>query len=98
MRVWMFVEGPSDQLALNALWTDWKARLRLSGHSIGVVHLTDKARYLHKIGPRAAEKLAGSPDDVVVGLPDLYPTAPYQTAEFRHADLGDLRKVQEEQV
>jgi hypothetical protein len=94
VKAWVYVEGESDVLALNALWQPWLSRLRAERHTIEIIALIDKARYFKKIGARAADKLAASPDDVVVGLPDLYPSRPYEGTEFAHTDFVQLQTVQ----
>jgi hypothetical protein len=94
MIVWVYVEGESDKIALNALWTRWREQLRQKGWGIQVVPLDDKSRYFRKIGPRVAEKLVNNNNDLVVGLPDLYPNAEYAHTEFKHADLTELKAVQ----
>lgn len=94
MKVWVFVEGESDRLALSALWDGWNGKLREAGWGIRVVPLDDKSRFFRKIGPRAAEKLVGDTHDLVVGLPDLYPNRPYEGTAWEHSSLKALQDVQ----
>lgn len=94
MKVWVFVEGESDRIALNALWASWQTRLGKSGWGIQIHPLEDKSRYFRKIGHRAAEKMVNDDQDLVVGLPDLYPNAEYSHTDFKHADLSELKAVQ----
>jgi len=94
MRVWVFVEGESDRIALNALWASWRTELGKNGWGIQIHPLDDKARYFRKIGRHAAEKIVNNDRDLVVGLPDLYPNATYAHTEFKHADLPELKTVQ----
>jgi len=98
MKVWVFVEGASDCIALETLWTGWRQRLRQKGWGIQIVSLDDKARFFRKIGRRAAEKLVNDPNDLAIGLPDLYPNSVYANSEFRHQDLGELCHVQRDLV
>lgn len=98
MKVWVFVEGPSDRLALMALWDGWLRSLGSKGWGIHVLPLDSKSQYLRKIGPRVAEKLAQAPRDLVVGLPDLYPIAPYRGTPHEHADLPALQTLQKSLV
>jgi len=98
MKVWVFVEGRSDCLALDALWGAWKNRLRVARHGIALIPLDDKSRFFRKIGHRAAEKLIDSPSDLVVGLPDLYPNDTYVNTEYRHSNLSELQEVQQRLV
>jgi hypothetical protein len=100
VKVWVYVEGESDKLALYALWRAWMARLRAQRIGIVVVPLDNKAQFLRKIGPRAAEKLCNSdnPDDIVVGLPDLHPIVPFNGTQYEHKDWVALKKIQGRQV
>lgn len=98
MKVWVFVEGASDKLGLEALWTDWRRRLGAQRWGIAVVPLANKANFLKKFGARAAEKLVGSTSDVVVGLPDLHPVTPFQNTVFKHDDVNELKEVQRRTV
>lgn len=94
MKVWVFVEGESDRIALNALWASWQTRLGKSGWGIQIHPLEDKSRYFRKIGHRAAEKMVNDDQDLVIGLPDLYPNGEYSHTEFKHDDLSELKSVQ----
>ncbi len=98
MRAWIYVEGPSDKLGLDALWTQWCGRMRAAGRGITIIPLMNKANFLKKVGQRAAEKLAANDSDVVVGLPDLYPTAPFARTSWAHSDAAALKAVQLRQV
>ena len=94
MKVWVYVEGKSDCLALDELWADWKRRLSASGWGMAAIPLENKGRYLRKIGPRAAEKLAAQAKDIVIGLPDFYPNQPDAGRPYGHVSLSDLRALQ----
>jgi len=98
MRVWIYVEGESDKLALQALWKSWIERLRTVGHGISIIPLGDKSRLLNKIGPRAARQLVDNQEDIVIGLPDLYPNQPYAGTRFEHRDMIQLELVQKKEV
>ena len=76
MKVWVFVEGISDRLALDAGWAGWKTLLRSSGWGIQIIPLDDKSRFFRKIGPRVAEKLVADVNDCV-------PSAGLQTPQNR---------------
>ena len=94
MKVWVFVEGESDRIALNTLWASWRTELGKKDWGIQIHTIDDKSRYFRKIGHRAAEKMVNNDHDLVVGLPDLYPNAEYSHTEFKHADLQELKAVQ----
>jgi hypothetical protein len=98
MRVWVYVEGPSDRIALNTLWASWQSRLSSSGWGIQIIPLDDKSKFFRKIGPHAAEKMVHDDQDLVVGLPDLYPNGAYSNTKFKHDDLSELKRVQTQLV
>ena len=94
MKVWIFVEGKSDVLALSALLNGWKQNLSTKGWGIQLIPLESKSKYFRKIGSRATEKLANDAHDLVVGLPDLYPNRDYADTEYKHNNLQELQGVQ----
>ena len=94
MKAWIYVDGPSDVMGLNTLWSDWRQRLKLKGWGIQVIDLQSKSKFFAHIGPRAAEKLRADPKDLVVGLPDLYPVDIFRTTDFAHSNLLELQNVQ----
>lgn len=94
MKAWVFVEGISDKLGLEALWADWLTRLRAKRYGVQVIPLDNKASLLRKFGARAAEKLVANAEDVVVGLPDLYPTVPFKGTDYEHFDAQSLKMLQ----
>jgi hypothetical protein len=98
MKVWVFVEGEGDCKALGALFADWRERLRKAGWGLPIIALGSKSLLLRKIGWHAAEKLCADPNDLVVGLPDLYPNRGYETTEYRHASFDELRQIQTKRV
>lgn len=97
MKVWVYVEGEGDRLALEELWKDWREKLGAAGYGVHIIALGGKNKLLSKIGQRAAEKLAGNQDDLVVGLPDLYPNSGFETP-YAHNDFCALQRVQKKQV
>jgi hypothetical protein len=94
MKAWLFVEGPADELGLKVLFTDWRTHLRAAGRGLGIVPLGNKANFLKKFGVRAAEKLVAEAHDIVVGLPDLYPTLPFDDDRYRHTDMVSIKEIQ----
>lgn len=98
MKVWIFVEGDSDVKALSALLNGWKQNLSTKGWGIQVIPLDSKSKYFRKIGSRATEKLANDAQDLVVGLPDLYPNQSYANTDYRHNNLQELQGVQKRLV
>ncbi len=98
MKVWIYVEGESDRLGLRALWANWREQLRTAGHGIEIIPLTSKSQFFRKIGPRVVEKLFANNEDIVIGLPDLYPNQEYVGTQFEHRDLTQLMSVQTNKV
>lgn len=98
MKVWVYVEGPSDVSALDALWSPWKAQLKSGGIGFSIHNLKNKSQFLRKIGHRAAQKLVAEPQDLVVGFPDLYPAGNIFGDPFNHTDMATLRDVQQRHV
>jgi len=96
MKIWVYVEGSSDARALTALWeaTGWLQRLKAAGHGIKLIALNGKPQFFTKLGCRAAQKLADNNNDRVVGLPDLYPNAPFRGTCYEHAGLSELQRLQ----
>ncbi|MDD5559592.1 hypothetical protein [Candidatus Methylomirabilis sp.] len=98
MKVWVYVEGESDRIALNALWAKWRTALRQAGWGVQLIPLDDKSRFFRKIGPHATEKLLADPLDLVVGLPDFYPNQPFVGTPNQHATVNDLVNLQRKLV
>ena len=94
MKVIVYVEGPSDQKALQALLSKpiiEPARQRRVGISFSP--LGGKAPILNDVPRKAAEILKQSPDDWVFALPDLYPMAYYDDTPNAHRSHAELVKV-----
>lgn len=94
MKVWIYVEGDSDRIALFTLWARWRESLGTHGWGIDIIPLDNKARFFKKIGHRSAEKLVRNENDLVVGLPDLYPNRGYENSHYKHDDFDELKTVQ----
>ena len=98
MKVWIYVEGKSDRLGLRALWKNWLDQLRMAGHGIKIIPLGSKSHFFRKIGHRAARQLCDNNENIVVGLPDLYPNREYIGTKYEHMDLAQLMSVQTNEV
>ncbi len=94
MKAFVFVEGQSDVLALNSLWSEWRERLQKKGHGIRIIHFLGKDKFFQDFGPRGAEKLVGGASDLVVGLPDLHPMSKYENTNYRHSTLDEIKNLQ----
>jgi hypothetical protein len=91
VKVSIYVEGPSDQKALQALLDKpiiEPARAR--GVGIKFYPLGGKAPILNDVPRKAAEILKQNPGDWVFALPDLYPMASYDDGPHKHRSFAEL--------
>jgi hypothetical protein len=89
MRVFIYVEGPSDNAALSTLLIPLIDSKQEAGISIVFLPVTqgDHKEYLvTKVPIKAARMLAENPDLVVIIFPDLYP----QNKGFPHQTYPEL--------
>lgn len=91
MKVWVYVEGAGDKSGLEALWTEWRSRLKSAGWGMPIIPLEGKPKFLRKFGVVAAEKLLANDEDLVVGIPDLHPIVDH--GEFEHRDASSLKAL-----
>lgn len=94
MKAWIYVEGSSDARGLSALFSKWRQELGKEGWGLQTIPLSSKSSFFRSIGPRAVEKLCQDENDLVVGLPDLYPNRDYANTVYRHGNLEELQEVQ----
>lgn len=86
MRVCVYVEGPSDKTAMEALLRPLIEQQRQAGIAIDFFETPAgdrKTSVLTKVPQKAVSILANDPGTLVVALPDLYPSNkafPHQTA------------------
>jgi hypothetical protein len=93
VNVLVYVEGPSDKLALLALLrsiVEAGAQKRVGIHFLST---SGKERLLNNVAMKAADHLAEHPTDWVFALPDLYPMAHYHGTLNQHQSPADLRKL-----
>jgi hypothetical protein len=91
MRVFTYVEGPSDQTTLNTLLAPLIASKLQAGVSIKFLPVTQGDHKVHlvtQVPIKAARMLADNPDLVVIVLPDLYP----QNKGFSHQTYPELHQ------
>ncbi len=90
MKVIVYVEGPSDRLAMQELLTSLLARLQTRG--VTVIFLSigneNKKDLILKTPIKAVNILRNDPQSVVIALPDLYPP----NHGFPHSTFADLSK------
>lgn len=91
-EVFIYVEGPSDKLAMEALLQDLILRRQQSGVTIQFFEAPSgdkKASVMQKVPRKAANILLNTLNTIVVAMPDLYP---YNKA-LPHQTVGELQAV-----
>jgi hypothetical protein len=73
MKVIVYVEGPSDQFAMESLLKPLIERARQAGKTIQFIPSGEKRKLLIKAPTKAANILRNDPGAIVIVLPDLYP-------------------------
>ena len=89
MRVVVYVEGPSDKLAMETLLTPLIVRKRNQGIRIEFFEVTRgnrKKTLVTQVPRKAAQILLNDPESEVVVMPDLYPG----NIGFPHISSGEL--------
>ncbi len=93
MKVLIYVEGPSDRDALEALLDPVIQQGRNSGIGISFHFKGSKASILDNVPRMAADHLKNQPSDWVIALPDLYPMSVYQGTKNEHNSPKELKKI-----
>ncbi|WP_170229605.1 DUF4276 family protein [Polyangium fumosum] len=93
MKVIVYVEGPSDKSALEALLKPIIEEGRRNGRGISFSPQGGKAQILNDVPRKAAEHLKQHPQDWVFVLPDLYPMAYYDGGPNEHRSFPALRQL-----
>ncbi len=73
MKVIVYVEGPSDQLAMQELLNSLLARLQTEGTSVSFIPTGGKSRLMVQTPGKAANIVRNDPNAIVIAMPDLYP-------------------------
>jgi hypothetical protein len=94
MKVVVYVEGPSDSLAMQSLLVNLLQQLLAVGVEVRFIPLGGKDQLMRQIPAKAANTLRGEPETIVVALPDLYPA----NVVFTHTTFTQLSHVLEAQV
>jgi hypothetical protein len=89
VKVITYVEGPSDQMALQALLKPIIQLARSNRVGISFSPQGGKAPILNDVPRKAAEILKQTPGDWVIALPDLYPMAVYD-GTHPHRSFAEL--------
>lgn len=90
MNVIVYVEGPSDQKALQALLKPLidTARVRVS-----FLPQNGKATILADVPRKAAKHLRQHAEDWVFAVPDLYPMASYDKGPHKHRSFAEMVRL-----
>ena len=92
-KVIVYVEGPSDRLAMEELLTDLLRRLQTAGVAVKFIPAEGKRKLMLKTPGKAANILGHDPYAVVIALPDLYPP----NIALKHTTFDELsRALQQE--
>jgi len=87
MKVIVYVEGPSDRLAMEELLADLLQRLEGRGVAVDFIPMEGKKRLLNQTPRKALHILRNDPQAVVIALPDLYPP----NVSFEHHTFAELQ-------
>jgi Domain of unknown function (DUF4276) len=90
VKVIVYVEGSSDQKALQALLKPIIDVGRSNGIGISFLPLNGKAKILDDVPRKAAEQLCQHAKDWVFAVPDLYPMASYDNGPNKHRTFAEL--------
>jgi hypothetical protein len=93
VKVLVYVEGPSDKVALPALLRSIIEEGAQKRVGIQFIPTGGKELLLNNVARKAAAHLSENPTDWVFALPDLYPMAYYGGTSNRHESLTDLRRL-----
>jgi len=93
VKVLIYVEGPSDRAALEALLRPIMDAGRSQRVGISFLPLRGKDAVLRDAPRKAAGYLHDSPNDWVFALPDLYPMARYDGSVDQHRSHGELAQL-----
>src|SRR3990172_12869416 len=89
MRIFVYVEGPSDKLSMEALLRPLIETASQKGCKIIFHNLGNKHKVFTKGPLKAVDRLKNHNRDYVVLLPDLYPRNTFK----QHATPAELKKV-----
>lgn len=86
-EVFVYVEGPSDQLGMRELFAEFMEFVANKGSTIDFYPLNGKEPLLNKGPSRAMNILRNKPDSYVFLVPDLYPP----NKPFQHETYAEMR-------
>lgn len=86
-EVFVYIEGPSDQLGMRELFADVIETVKQQGKTVDFYPLNGKEPLLNKGPTRAINILRNRPNSYVFIVPDLYP----RNKPFPHTSYPDLK-------
>ncbi len=89
MRIIIYVEGPSDKLAMEELLSSLLNKLQQRGIAVEFFSTEGKKRLMTQTPIKAINILRNDPKAVVIALPDLYPP----NIGFKHTTFKELTEV-----
>jgi len=90
VKVIAYVEGPSDQKALQAILRPIAQLARERKVGISFLPQNGKATILADVPRKAAEHLRQHDEDWIFAVPDLYPMAPYDKGPHKHRSFAEM--------
>lgn len=88
-KIIIYVEGPSDRLAMEELLEGLLRQLQAQGIAVDFVAMNGKSKLMNKTPLKAVNILNHDPEAVVIALPDLYPP----NVGFSHHTVEELNQV-----
>jgi hypothetical protein len=93
MKVIVYVEGPSDRLAMEELLAELLTQLQEKAVVVDFVPVGEKRKLMLHTPGKAANILGNDPKAIVIALPDLYPG----NLGFPHTTADELRRTLQEE-
>jgi len=93
VRVFGFVEGPADRVALGVLFDPIIEQGQANGVGIRFLPLGGKSAVLNDAGRKAADHLSEEPEDWVIAIPDLYPMSVFDGTPNAHRSFAEMRQI-----
>ena len=86
-EIFVYVEGPSDQLGMRELFSDIREIANAKGNTVDFYPLNGKDHLLNKGPKKAINILRNRPNSYVFIVPDLYP----KNKPFPHTNYSELK-------
>jgi len=97
-KVIVYVEGPSDKLAMKELLSNLLAQLKEQGVAVKFVPTDGKKRLMQQTPGKAINILRNNPDSIVIALPDLYPPNMGELPHQTKAELVEALQIEFDKI